>query len=467
MRILKRLLLTVLLICLCMVLLAGGLTFWFLWEAREVGAGYAAKLIGTGVFVLGRSAESIREEELGFLPFFNYSVDEAGKTVTAWLFPGTKRTAVYREGLGVALALDGDVEKIRAQARPGLVPDMRALAAEPWPMGDALSGSARPAGFDEAKLAAAVDAMFDEPNPWHKRNTRAVVVVYKDEIVAERYAPGFHQEQRLAAWSVTKSIVHALYGIAVRDGKLKMDEPAPVPAWQQAGDPRAAITLDMLMRMSSGIDFVEVDFIPPAPLTDMLFTAPGAAEWFMERPLAHAPDTHWAYGSGTTNLLSWVLRQRYGDEAYYELPYKELFSRIGMRSAYLEADATGTYVGSSYLFSTARDLARFGLLYLHDGVWQGERILPEGWVDYAMTATPAAAQTNYGAHWWRPTLEDRAMARARGITLPEDTFNASGFEGQKVVVIPSMDLVIVRLGLCYFSQYPFYGQVCDVLEAFK
>lgn len=440
--------------------------FLFLWQAKEVGAGYAAKLIATGVFVLDRTPESIREQELGFLPFFHYSVDETGKTVTGWVFPGTKRTAVYRDGLGVALALDGDVEKLRAQARHNLPPDMSALSKEPWPMGDAPDGKARPGGFDEAKLAAAVDGMFSEPKPWHKRNTRAVLVAYQGEVVAEKYAPGFNAEQRLAAWSVTKSIFHALYGIAVRDGKVRMDELAPVAAWQGEGDPRGKITLDMLMRMSSGIDFTEVDFIPPADLTDMIFTAPGAAEWFMERPVAYAPDTHWAYGSGTTNLLSWVLRQRYGDDAYYELPYKELFSKIGMRSAYLEADATGTYVGSSFLFCTARDLARFGLLYMNDGVWQGQRILPEGWVKYAMTATPTAEHNNYGAHWWRPTLEDRAMAKSRGITLPEDVFNASGFEGQKVVVIPSMQLVIVRLGLCYFSQFPFYGQVCDVLEAF-
>jgi CubicO group peptidase (beta-lactamase class C family) len=310
--------------------------------------------------------------------------------------------------------------------------------------------------------------MFAEPERLHKRNTRAVLVLYKGEIIAERYAPGFGPDTRLAAWSCTKSVFQALYGIAERDGKLNQMDPAPVPAWQQPGDPRAGITLDMLLRMSSGIDFTEVDYSPPAQLTDMLFAHPGAAEYFMGLPLAYPPDTHWAYGSGTTNLLSWVLRQAYGDDAYYELPYKELFSKIGMRSAYLEADATGTWVGSSYLFATARDYARFGLLYMNDGMWQGERILPEGWAKYAMTATPTAPKNNYGAQWWRPTLDDRAAAEARGVPLPEDAFNASGFEGQKIVVIPSKELVIVRLGLCYFSQYQiFYSQVCDVLEAFQ
>jgi len=466
-KLIRRVLLLVAVLACLAVLLLSGAVFWFLWETKEVGAAYGAKLIATGVFVLGRDVHSVRNQEMGFLPFFDYEIDYDAKTVTGWVFPSVKRTAVYREGLGVALALDGDIEALRAQARPELIPQLHALEAQPWPTGDAPSGKPRPTGFNEARLTAAVDSLFDEPNPWHKRNTRAVLVVYKDEIVAEKYADGFGPEQKLAAWSVTKSIFHALYGIAVRDGKLAMNDPAPVPAWQSPGDPRATITLDMLMRMSSGIDFTEVDFSPPAQLTTMLFEHPGAAEYFMGLPLAYPPDTHFAYGSGTTNLLSWVLRQAYGDDAYYALPYQELFSKIGMRSAVIEADATGTYVGSSYLHATARDYARFGLLYLHDGVWQGDRILPEGWADYAMTATPTAKKDNYGAHWWRPALDDRAAAEARGITLPPDVYNASGFEGQKIVVIPSRDLVIVRLGLCYFSQFPFYGQVCDILEAFE
>jgi len=466
-KLIRRVLLLLAVLACLAVLLAAGAVFWFLWESKEVGAGYGAKLIATGVFVLGRDVHSVRDQEMGFLPFFDYTIDYDAKTVTGWVFPSVKRTAVYREGLGVALALDGDVEALRAQAKPDLIPQLDALEAQPWPMGDASSGKPRPTGFDEAKLAAAVDSLFDEPNAWHKRNTRAVLVVYKDEVVAEKYADGFGPKQKLAAWSVTKSIFHALYGIAVRDGKLAMSDPAPVPAWQSPGDTRAAVTLDMLMRMSSGIDFTEVDFSPPAQLTTMLFEHAGAAEYFMDLPLAYPPDTHFAYGSGTTNLLSWVLRQAYGDDAYYALPYQELFAKIGMRNAVIEADATGTYVGSSYLHATARDYARFGLLYLHDGVWQGERILPEGWTDYAMAATPTAKKDNYGAHWWRPTLDDRAAAEARGITLPPDIYNASGFEGQKIVVVPSRDLVIVRLGLCYFSQFPFYGQVCDILEAFE
>ncbi|MCC6143985.1 MAG: serine hydrolase [Candidatus Hydrogenedentes bacterium] len=466
MKTLRRILIVLVALVLLVALLGAGAVLGFLWLARDAGAGYIAKRMASGVFVAHRTPESMANEELGFIPFFHYDIDEDQKTVTGWIFPDTKKTAVYRDGLGVAIAHDGDIAKLKAQARPNLIPDLSALKDKPWPMGDAPSGKPAPTGFDQAKLDAAVDKMFAEPNPLRKRNTRAVIVVYKDEIVAERYAPEFGPEQRFPAWSMTKSFTQSLFGIAVRDGKINIHDRAPIPEW--ANDERSEITIDCLLRMSSGVAFDEHDMTPPtADLTTMLFLRPGAGEYAISLPLKRKPDTLFEYGSSTTNVLSVILRQAYNDDdVYYALPYKELFSKIGMRSAYMEADATGTFVGSSFLFATARDFVRFGILYEQDGVWQGERILPEGWVEYARTTTPTAPNENYGAHWWRPSLDERAAAKARGVPLPEDTFHASGFEGQKLVIMPSRQLIILRLGLCYFSSYPFYDQVCDVLEAF-
>lgn len=438
---------------------------WFLWASADEGAAYGAKVMASAVFAAGRTAESVASQELGFVPFLKYTVDREAQTVTAWTVSRKAKTAVYREGLGATLAHDGDIAALRQQAHPGLIPVLDHLAGVPWPMGDAPSGSPRPADLDEALLAKAVDRMFGEPNPLHKRRTRAVLVVYDDEIVAERYGDGFTAGQRFPAWSMTKSVLHALYGIAVRQGKLAINDPAPVPQWHRDGDPRSAITIDMMLRMSSGLAFGEYDYLPPADLTSMLFLCSDAAAYAACKPLAHPADTVWAYASGTSNILSWILRQTYGDDAYYALPYEELFRKIGMRHAVLEADASGTFVCSSFLLATARDYARFGLLYMHDGIWQGERILPEGWVKYARTATPAAPRQQYGAHWWLPSLDERAEAEARGVPLPEDTFHASGFEGQKIVVIPSRKLVVVRLGLAYFSVCPPYDHVCDILEA--
>lgn len=439
---------------------------WLLWTSAELGSAYSAKLFASGVFVEGRTPESIRSQELGFVPRLDYVIDRERKTVTAWTAPRYKKTAVYREGLGVALALDGEVEALKRQARPGVIPDLGFLAKEPWPMGDTPSGHSPPTAIDESKLTAAVDRMFEEPNRWYKHRTRAVLVVYDDEIVAERYAEGFGPDQRFPAWSMSKSVLHALYGIAVRQGKVSVKDPAPVPLWRQdKSDARGAITIDMLLRMSSGLKYNELDLIPPTDLTTMLFLRSDAADYAVHAPLVHAPDTVWNYSSATANILSMILRQTYGDDAYYALPYQELFRRIGMRSAIIEADASGTLVFSSFLFATARDYARFGLLYMHDGVWQGERILPEGWVKYARTATPTAPHHEYGAHWWLPSDNDRKRAKDKGIPLPEDMFFAQGFEGQNVFVIPSRKLVVVRLGLAYFAATIPYDYVPDVLAA--
>lgn len=453
------------LVAILVILMIGGV-WLFLRMSADVGAGYAAKRLASGIFIAGRTAESIRNEELGFIPTVRYEVDEKEKTVTAWVSGDTGCTAVYREGLGVALALDGDIAALKAQARPGLRPDLFYLRKEPWPVGDAPSAGSRPSGIDEDRLTRAVDNMFVEPRPFYLRRTRAVVIVYRGEIIAERYAEGFGIDQRLPAWSVTKSFTHAMFGIAVRDGVIDIHDRAPVAAWQQDGDKRADITIDQLLRMSSGIQFDEMDFTPPADLTTMLFLNKSAGTYAQTLPLAFEPDTHWAYASATTNILSKILREAYNDDdRYYAMPYRELFAPLGLASAYLEADAGGTYVGSSFLFATPRDFARFGMLYAQDGVWQGKRILPEGWADYANATTPSAPEGQYGAHWWKPKKSEREAAAARGVVFPEDTMHASGFEGQKIVVIPSMDLVIVRLGLQYFSTYPFYDQVADVLMA--
>lgn len=465
MRILKRVFMFVLsLLLLAVFLLVAGIS-WVLWESREIGAAYSAKLLATGVFVLGRSPESIRNEELRYIPLGGYEIDREHKSVTAWTLPGVRRTAVFREGLGVAVVLDDAPEKVRAQARPEVVLKLDGLKNRPWPMGDAPSGAPRPEGFDDAALQRAVDHMFLEPRRFPTQNTRAVVIAYKGEIIAEKYAPGFGPEQRLAGWSTAKSVFHALVGIAVRDGKIRLSDLAPVPEWQRPGDARAGITLDHLMRMRSGIDYSDFHFVRRPLVGELLFYHSGAAQYFAGRSSAFAPGTHFAYASGSTNLMSHALRQAYGDADYYALAGRELFSKLGMRSATFEADATGTIIGSSFFHATARDYIRFGLLYQNDGVWQGERILPEGWVKYGRTPDPAGPEY-YGAHWWLSTGGDRAHAAVLGLKLPDDAFQATGLEGQKLLVIPSMQLVMVRLGLNYFSDFPLYEEFFNVLAAF-
>lgn len=276
--------------------------------------------------------------------------------------------------------------------------------------------------------------------------THALVVVWRGRIVFERYGTEHGPESALVSWSVAKSLTHALVGLLVRDGKLALAARAEHPAWLgERGDPRRAITLEHLLRMSSGLAWRE-DYVDAgqSDVIEMLFGRgkEDVAAFAAGFPLAHAPDTVWCYSSGTTNLVSWLCGRALGggEAAVRAYLARELFGRLGMSSAAPRFDAAGTWIGSSFVWASARDFARFGLLYLRDGVWEGERVLPEGWVDHARTATPAS-NGEYGAHWWLAP-EGEGM------------FSANGYRGQYVYVAPAHDVVAVRLGASSAEQQP-------------
>jgi CubicO group peptidase (beta-lactamase class C family) len=257
---------------------------------------------------------------------------------------------------------------------------------------------------DRDRLRSALDQVFAAPQPADTSATNAVVVVHRGAIVAERYAEGFGPDDTQPSWSMAKGVLHALVGILVRDGKLDIHAPAGVPEWSEAEDPRRGITLDQLLRMSSGLHFTE-DYVDgeSSDVIEMLFGS-GRADtgaFAAELPLAHEPDTVWSYSSGTSNIVSRIAGDVVGrGEEYLEFMRRELLEPLGMTSAIPKFDHAGNFIGSSFLFCTPRDFARFGFLYLRDGVWNGRRILPQGWVDYARTATPAADRGEYGAHFW-------------------------------------------------------------------
>jgi CubicO group peptidase (beta-lactamase class C family) len=326
---------------------------------------------------------------------------------------------------------------------------------------------------DPERLSRLLDDAFSEPEPARLRRTRAVVVVRGGRIVAERYAPGFGPQTPLLGWSMTKSLTNALCGILVRQGKLDPKAPARVPEWRQAGDARQAITVDLLLRQSSGLRWNEVYETSPfdSSVIDMLYGRGhrDMAAFAASKPLAHPPGSVWSYSSGTTLILSRILRSLIGsDPDYHAFPRRELFERIGMNSALIELDDAGTFVGSSYSYATARDWARFGLLYLRDGMWEGARILPAGWVDYTRTPAPAAPHGEYGAHFWL-----NAGAKDRGVPSPDprapaDLFYASGHDGQVVAIVPSRDLVIVRIGLTPDDgRYDVNGFLAEVTATFS
>ena len=249
---------------------------------------------------------------------------------------------------------------------------------------------------------------------------------------------------------MAKSVLAALVGVAVSDGRLTLHAPAPVPEWSAPDDPRHAITLDDLMRMSSGLTFDET-YGAINDVSRMLFTVPDTGAFAARSPLEFPPGTHWSYSSGTANIVARLLRDSFHGDVAALILYADqrLFDPAGMTSAFFELDESGTPIGSSFAFMTARDWARFGELHRRDGMWDGRRILPEGWVRYVTTPTPDAPDGSYGALWWLNAGAPGKPSQRPWPLLPTDTYAARGHSGQWVVVVPSAKLVVVRLGLSF------------------
>lgn len=301
---------------------------------------------------------------------------------------------------------------------------------EAWPKGDL------PAGLDKARFDTLLGQAFD--NDEAVGATHALAVFQGGRLVFERYGQGFDAKGTYPSWSMAKSITQALVGLLAADGKLDIHAPADVPEWKTPGDPRAAITLDQLLRMSSGLAFVE-DYVPghTSDVIEMLFGTGKAdvAHYAASQPLAHPPGEFWSYASGTTNIIARLAAQAAGGDLKTYMRQR-LFEPLGMQSPIPKFDAAGTFIGSSYCFATAQDFARFGLLYLRGGIWEGRQLLPAEWVDYARTPTfqqPGVVEGRYGAHWWIDTAGP-------------GTFSCNGYDGQFIVLVPDLDLIIVRNG---------------------
>jgi CubicO group peptidase (beta-lactamase class C family) len=404
------------------------------------GTGYIAKGLCSGVLMGEMDPDLLMEQEFATgAGVVDWEIDEVEEEVeVSALFGLIKARARRHQGLGCSRILEShEWLPLPAVSRPLSFDPPEAGA--PWKIAP-FGSDAPPTGVDRDALEAALDEAFSESDPSNPRRTRAVVVVHDGWVVSERYSAGVQPSTPLLGWSMTKSISHALIGIAVGDGLMEPSDPIPVPEWSAGDDPRAAITLDQALRMSSGLAFEEAYSDFGSDVVRMLMIEYDAGGVAADQPLEAEPGTRWHYSSGTTNLISRTLRQVMGDDPlYWAFPYERLFAPLGMHSAILETDPSGTFIGSSYGYASARDWARFGLFYLNDGVWDGRRILPEGWVRYGVSPTPGAPNREYGAHWWL-----NAGGRFEGV--PPDEFRASGFEGQYVMVIPSRNTVIVRLG---------------------
>ena len=262
-------------------------------------------------------------------------------------------------------------------------------------------------------------------------------MIYKDQIIAEKYAAGFSKETKLLGWSMTKSITSAVLGVLEKQGKINVNQTNLFPEWEN--DERSKITLNNLLQMNSGLEWVE-DYNKISDVTKMLFLEKDMTVMQRKKPLEGKPNESWNYSSGTTNLLSGILRQELGSQQeYLDYWYRELIDKIGMNSMIIETDMAGHYVGSSYAWATARDWGKFGLLYAHKGNWNGTQIFAPEWVDYVAKPTPTSNGT-YGAQFW-------LNAQGKMKDVPKNMFYADGYQGQRVYILPDQELVIVRFGL--------------------
>ena len=453
--------------------------FQYFIKLISIATAYKAKLLCSGVFISNRSPESIIQEDLSVedLKYFKLvtaQVDFANQSASASLFGFGRRTAVYDPGMGCTLVYGNKApdkvylehSEVNLDCRPWFLDSGNPCRNDGENL-DSTRSSSKP--IEVIKLSqheSVLDWAFVEPNPKHQRRTRAVVILLDGQIVAERYAPGFNQDMPLPGWSMAKSVVNALVGILVGQGILDLNAAAPVPEWQGVGDLRREITLGQLMWMTSGLEFKEKSSNPVYDLTKMLLSTPDAAAYAASKPLRAKPGSSWRYASGNTNIVCRIIREALGEEAYRQFPRQALFEPLGMESARFEMDASGTLVGSSFLYATARDWAKFGQLYCQDGLWEGKRILPEGWVSYS--TVPCTPDRRFGAHFWLD-IRQKKNEPDMATPLPADAFHAMGYEGQCVSIIPSRKLVVVRLGLTRktsaWRQDHFLNLILDCLSS--
>jgi len=449
------------------ILIALAWAIHYAWVSFPIISGFDAKQVCTCIFVSNRTQKSIDTAEMSQYPFSmaKYEINMQDSSVTASVFGFAKRKAIYRKGVGCTLINDLTEAQIRSQAFSIPAPPTLNTDSILFPYGDKINDTI-PSSINIAKLNTAVNAVFTEPYPNKKQRTRAVIVVYDGKLIAEKYAPGFTKDTKMYGWSMAKSVGAALIGTLVEQGKLDIKKPAPVPEWSNATDPRHAITVEDLLHQMSGLDFLE-DYTKASDVTNMLYKKGDMAAFTASHPLANKPGTVFNYSSGNSNVLSRIIRQTVGEKYYAAYPFNALFYKIGMYNTLIEPDASGTYVNSSYVNATARDYARFGLLYYYDGVWNGERILPAGWVQQTVTPPATNKLKNYGYQFWLNGFDANDPTKHVFPGVPADMFYCDGFAYQGIYIIPSKKLVVVRLGLTLdksFDTNAFLKSIIDAVE---
>ena len=410
-------------------------------------SGYAAKNTSSSVFVANRTVAFTDATDNNFSPInlASTAISLENNFASASTLGLLTRKAVYRNGLGSVLITKG-YDANKKELIPKRYIKNTSLA---YPFGNKTQNDTLFNTINYEKLDSAVSSIFE-----NSHQTRAVIVLYKNQLIVERYAKGFTKESRILGWSMTKSILSTVFGIMQYQGKLSVQDRAPILEWEN--DDRKKITLHNLLQMNSGLAWDE-NYEKISDVTKMLFLEDDMTKMQQKQQLVDSPNFSWNYSSGTSNLLSGILRKKLGNQQeYLDYWYRELIDKIGMNSMIVETDVKGHYVASSYAWATARDWAKFGLLYLHKGNWNGTQIFSPEWVDYITQPTPTS-NNSYGAHFW-------LNAGNKMKDVPSNMFYADGYQGQRVYILPDQEMVVVRLGLKNYNENKFLKEIIQSIQ---
>ncbi len=418
-------------------------------------SGFAAKNMASNRFIAARTVEAVTVNDHN-VPMIKFADIEVNKNdVAATVYGLMERKSVCSEGLGCVLIND-DFDINAINYKPNRTKVINGLS---FPYGDNGSKDTIFENVDYEQIQKAVDGAFENAEV---QKTRTVLVAYKNHILAEKYVDGFNKDTPILGWSMTKSVLATIYGILQHQGKIDMDY-RPFKELHLTGllgkDPRDFIPLDDLLRMQSAMEWNE-DYNSISDVTKMLFMASDMTKSQINTAYTLDSPKVWNYSSGTTNLLSGILRKQFkSHQAYLNFPYSALIDKIGMHSMIIETDMAGNFVGSSYGWANTRDWAKFGILHLNKGHWNSEQLFDPEWIDY-ITKPTAQSDGTYGAHWW-------LNAKGKYPDVPRDLYSANGYQGQYVFVIPSKDLVIVRTGLAEDPEFDINKFLSEVIKAIK
>ncbi len=444
MKLLKRILLLLLVV-------GVGYVIRYAWLSFPIMSGFTAKNMCSCVFVGGRNPKSVDAEELGSFPLSlaSYKVDTVNAVVTSTVLGMAKQKAIYRKGFGCTLVNELSEEDIRKQVPPVLKQIVTADSAQ-WPLGDKAANYVS-GEIDYARLKKICMQEVLKTNDKKQHEARALLVVYDGKLITENYAPGFDKNSKMLGWSMTKSITSAMIGMLVKQGKLDVSKPAPVPEWVQATDGRNTITLENLLQQTSGLNFGE-HYNKSSNATIMLFKKADMGAYTAQQSLREKPGSRFYYSSGNSNILSRIVRQTVGNNNYHSFIYDSFLYKLGMYHTVIEPDAGGTMVGSSYCYATSQDWARFGLLYYNNGIVNGEHLFTDDWVNKTATPSTADSLKQYGYQFWLNGFDEKMPSKRKFSAAPADMFYADGYAGQYVFIIPSKKLIIVRLGFKNFDE---------------